>query len=202
MFELYFKTSLEKTVEKLYKDRGISCPADLSIEGVAKHFDFGLKYMPSAPNRAVWDEVKAIIFLNPKYSLAEIREVFFHEICHPLRHCGDQEDMPIEYRNMQEEQANQFKFYAAMPIFMIEEMNIPRYEHDFVAMLAYVFDVPIPFARQRVEQIKRRLNEARMVEANIEAENKYKRSYDPSDWSDETIRIMDQLYGQLKRGVS
>jgi Zn-dependent peptidase ImmA (M78 family) len=198
MLEHYFKTSLELSVDKLYKEKGIHTPADLSIEEVANQFNFGLQYLPSAPSRVIWDEELAVIFLNPNYSLANIREVFFHEICHPLRHCGDQENMPISYRDMQEEQANNFKFYAAMPFYMIKQMDIPSYEQDFIAMLSYVFDVPLSFAKKRVEQIKRRVFEAKMVKANKEKENLYKRSNDPDNWSEETRNIMDQLYGQLK----
>jgi Zn-dependent peptidase ImmA (M78 family) len=197
MLNLYYKVPLELSIEQIYKEKGITSPEDLTIENVAAKLNISVVYIP--PCRAIWDEEQSAIFLDPNYSKVELREVFFHELCHPLRHYGNQESMNYDFKAYQEAQANQFKYYAAMPFSIIETLDIPKYEKDFVAMLAYIFDVPVPMALFRVEQILRRINRSKMDQEIIDAQNDYKKSYDPENWSEETKMIMDQLYGQLKR---
>jgi len=54
----------------------------------------------------------------------EQREVFFHELCHLLRHCGNQyKNMPKAFRELQEWDAEHFTRYAAIPFHMLKYIN-------------------------------------------------------------------------------
>src|SRR5689334_14681066 len=129
MLSGYSRTDLEKNVERMFKERGILSPSDLDIHDVAKvfnvHIDFSLK---EGPQRAIWDDYDSVIFLNPDHSEEKQRELFFHELGHPLLHCGNQILMNNKsFRDLQESQANQFQLYAAIPFFMLKQLELPPY---------------------------------------------------------------------------
>lgn len=158
MFKDYKKTSLEIWIENLYKSKGIFSPKDLTVKNISKTFNFSIAYIENAPNRAIWDEEDAVIFLNPNLEYREVKAIFFHELCHPLRHYGAQELMVNkEFRELQEDQANQFQIYAAMPFYMLSELDLPNSESITINILVEKFDIPYYLAKKRVEQIKRRI---------------------------------------------
>ncbi|WP_163538269.1 ImmA/IrrE family metallo-endopeptidase [Gracilibacillus sp. YIM 98692] len=198
MFDSYQKTELEIWLENLYLKHDIISPSDLAIDNVAKKLNMNIAYMEGAREVALWDEEDAIIFLNPNKPTETMRKIFFHELCHPLRHHGDQERFVDSFITLQERQANQFVLYAAMPFYMIKQLDLPQSEHHLSSLLAFTFHVPLRLAQKRVDQIKRRIQQANLDHEFIKQHSNYKKSYDPSNWSHETKAIMDQLYKQLK----
>ncbi|WP_244966010.1 ImmA/IrrE family metallo-endopeptidase [Paenibacillus alvei] len=52
---------------------------------------------------------------------------FLHELCHLLRHAGNQTIMPEQFTQAQEAEADAFAMYAAMPISMIKTMTLPEH---------------------------------------------------------------------------
>ncbi|MCV9886275.1 ImmA/IrrE family metallo-endopeptidase [Metabacillus halosaccharovorans] len=158
MFWDYKRTELEIWIEDIYKREGLLKPSDLSIDNVSKKLGFGVTFMEGAPNRAIWDEEDAEIFLDSKLLIEETRGVFFHELGHPLMHYGDQGTMANKgFKELQEAQANQFQLYAAMPFFMIRELDLPNSENGIINVFIKEFNINRSLAKKRVEQIKRRI---------------------------------------------
>lgn len=163
MLNLYSKTPIERWLENFYRENSIHSPADLDIYVIAEALNIVIKDSPG-PDRAIWDDEHkiAIIFLHTNRTSIEKREIFFHELCHPIRHCGTQENMySEEFLLMQEEQAEQFQLYASMPFFMVS-----KYCHQndhLAATLANEFHVSIELARSRLEQIESRIQGAESV---------------------------------------
>jgi Zn-dependent peptidase ImmA (M78 family) len=202
MFELYEKTSLETWLEELYISKGILNPDDLwSIDYIARCFGFHINYLQGAPERAIWDEEDALIFLNPNQDEEILREKFFHELCHPLRHYGDQTSMRVKtFRELQEVQANQFQLYAAIPFYMVQTLKPTTLEHEMISQIRTVFKVSERLAKRRLEQIKRRI-----FQAQSDAEHRaFMDSLYPKapPYSEETNAVLNKLQMLLeKRGV-
>lgn len=121
--KLYKPTDLEKFITKKYKDNGIIYPFDLEIERIADIFEVEVKYYNGKPFAQWEDKIYSFIFLNIEMSKEQQREVFFHELCHPFQHAGNQRKMPELFKALQETQAGQFQLYAAMPIFLLDEFS-------------------------------------------------------------------------------
>lgn len=199
MLDNYYLTPLEKELEALLQVKGIKEPSDLSIENVSKVFDINVYYFSEGVEEAIWNERNIIIFLNQNNPLPVMRDVFFHELGHPLRHYGNQLNTPKEFRKLQESQANHVQLYVSMPFYMIQTLDIPPYYDGFIDLLASVFHVTPALAKKRVDQIQRRLYQRRIDNHVIEFQKNKYREYDPSNWSNETKQIMNQLYSQIGR---
>lgn len=197
MLSLYESTPLEKWIESRYQSIGVLSPTDLDIDAIAYSFGADVFYMPAAKEEAIWDEETAAIFLNSDKPEEEIREAFFHELCHPLRHSGNQLMLPGIFRELQETQAKQFQLYAAMPFFMVKEIKLPPYKNEAIGLLAQQFRVTPPFARRRLEQIERRIYEAKSRRVFVQQLQSQYSKADPANWTDETRRILQQLNRQL-----
>jgi len=193
----YQTTILEEWVEVQYHAHGIISPNDLTIDNVAKSFKAEVIYLPGAKEEAIWDDEIAAIFLNPDKPHEEVREAFFHELCHPLRHAGDQLMLPRIFRELQETQANQFQLYASMPFFMVKDIKLPPYKNEAIGLLAQQFGVTPRLAKRRLEQIERRIYEAKSHrEFVVQLKSRYRKA-DPTSWTDETKRILHKLNRQL-----
>lgn len=202
MFELYKKTPLENWLEDLYISKGINHPIDLhDINYIGNGFNIRIVFFQEAPERAIWDEEDAIIFLKPNQDEETLREKFFHELCHPLRHYGDQTSMRVKtFRELQEVQANQFQLYAAIPFYMVQTLKPTTLEHEMISQIRTVFKVSERLAKRRLEQIKRRI-----FQAQSDAEHRaFMDSLYPKapPYSEETNAVLNKLQMLLeKRGV-
>jgi len=199
MLDLYQTTPLEEWIESRYQSIGIYSPGDLDIDNIAHWFGIDVFYMPGAKEEAIWDDDKAVIFLNSDKSAPEIREVFFHELCHPLRHAGNQFMLPGIFRELQETQANQFQLYAAMPFFMIREMRFPRNERDIIHLFSEEFGVTHKLAARRLDQIKRRIYYGQAREEFVKKLRSQFTKAEPQPYSAETIRLLEQLKRQVAK---
>ncbi|QVY60974.1 ImmA/IrrE family metallo-endopeptidase [Cytobacillus gottheilii] len=196
MFANYVKTELELIIEDIYKRNDMWSPADLTLRNLEAAFNIKVKFLDDAPNRAIWDDDFAVVFLNPKQSVKEIRSVFFHEIGHPFRHVGSQEQLPDLFRHLQETQANQFLLYAAIPFYMFEELEKPLSEHEFINLIEETFLINRDIAVKRLEQIR---NRVRTFEMDNKLKEREKHRYRKASTmlSPETIRILNQLNKQI-----
>jgi Zn-dependent peptidase ImmA (M78 family) len=195
----YHPTVLEDWVESKYRSVGIFTPAELTIENVAAAFDIRVFQLPGAKEEALWDDRVAAIFLDADKPPIVTREVFFHELCHPLLHHGDQLGMSTDQRLHQEEQASHFQLYAALPFFMIRVFALPQLEVDIIHLLATEFGVTHGLAQKRWEQIHRRVYTAHShYQLVAEMRNKYKKSQ-PANWSDETKALYDLAIQRKQR---
>lgn len=190
MFELYKQTEMEKKIEKLYRERSILTPMDLDIHKIAKAFDIHLDYSEDGPQRAIWDDETTVIFLKPTLPEEKQREVFYHEFAHPLMHHGDQTSMRNKpFQELQEFQANQFQINAAIPFFMLNQLEIPKNEYQVILFIAKVFRVSLKLARKRFEQIKRRIIQRQLDEGSIVFE-----SYEDENEYEATFPLVEDLF--------
>jgi len=199
MLTLYKKTDLELLAEKIYKEKEILAPSDLTIKNISESFDFQIRYIENAPCRALWDEEDAMIFLDSLLPNKEQRAIFFHELCHPLRHIGTQEHMKSNlFMDLQESQANQFQLYAAIPTFMLKSIELPNNEFYAIKAIEEIFNIPFSLAAKRMEQIKRRSLRQKIDVFLIEKKQKKQSEVTPL-LSEETQRLLKQLNDQLNK---
>ncbi|GED55435.1 ImmA/IrrE family metallo-endopeptidase [Brevibacillus borstelensis] len=204
MFDLYKTTILEEWLENQYQAFGILSLDDLTINKVSCAFDLTVIQLPGAKEEAIWDDEQTIIFLNSDKPYIEVREAFFHELCHPLRHAGDQLMLPRIFRELQETQANQFQLYAAMPFFMIKKITLPPHKSEAIGLLAQLFGVTTRLASRRLEQIERRIYEARTHHEFVQLLQSQRRKADPANWCPEAkamFRLAIQRKIQKGQGV-
>lgn len=156
MIQYYKPTPLEEWINEKYQTAGIRYASQMDIELIAAIFGIEIR-LYDGPSFAEWDKGSyAFIFLNDRDSQEKRRNVFFHELCHPLRHCGCQEQLPEAFVELQEVQASHFELYAAMPIYLIEEFASISETH-LSNVLAEEFKLPESFVRKRLDQIRQRV---------------------------------------------
>lgn len=154
LFSHYQETTLEKSISKHYRlHRFWSAEALLDIDRIAETFDVDLRYDTC---KSVSDNNEKIIILDKRLTGLQRRKIFFHELCHVLRHAGDQRKMPALFREGQEAEAENFVLYASMPFYMISKLKIPDRQDEGVQFLSSTFKVPLKLAKRKLEQIQRR----------------------------------------------
>ncbi|MNP18390.1 hypothetical protein D3C76_1108730 [compost metagenome] len=188
----YKETPLEQWITTKYLDHGIIDPHHNDIERIADSFGVDLLY-ERCPSFS--DNEDRVIFLNKDADELTARIIFFHELCHVLRHAGDQRFMSQQFKRAQEQEAEQFVLYAAIPFFMFAKLPVPDHRHEAISYLSDIFRVPLDLAEQRLDQIQRRMLHGSLVAAAREADRQ-KRNQE-TGWSSETKRILDQLDRQL-----
>lgn len=197
LFSYYKETFLEEWIHKKYEEHGIIHITDYSIERIAAAFNVNLVFGHFPPFS---DNEDRVIFLNKHYDEVKTRAIFFHELCHVLRHAGDQRIMPELFKDAQEAEAEHFVLYAAIPFYMFVKMEVPDQRYEAIPYLAEQFQVSMEVAEQRLDQIQRRILHGSLIAAAREAEQR-KLTEQKKNWAPETKRILDQLNHQLvKRG--
>lgn len=134
---------------------GIYEPSQIDLKAIAKKLGIQLIYSKHRNYSYVEDDFKMI---NIKKGLDPIkeREVFFHELCHILRHEGFQyKMMPLPFRELQERQAKHFTRYAAIPLHML--ICLDWKSPNLVQEMSQTFLISEETCKYRVEQIQRNL---------------------------------------------
>ncbi|WP_019636953.1 ImmA/IrrE family metallo-endopeptidase [Paenibacillus fonticola] len=192
LFSYYQETSLEQWINSKYQNCGLLDVEQHDIERIAEVFDIELVYA-ACPSFS--DNEERVIFLNKHTDDVMARVIFFHELCHVLRHAGDQRSMPSLFKHAQEAEADQFVLYAAVPFYMFVKLPIPDRRNEAIPYIADTFRIPLDLAEQRLDQIQRRVLQGSLIAAAQEAE---RRQSEPEvQWSLETQRILSQLEKQL-----
>lgn len=145
----------ERFMNRTYLQNGIRCPSDLDMERIAAIFHLVIAYTPGR-SCACWDNEFGVIFLNKELSVKEERAVFFHELCHPLHHTGNQWNIPLGFMQHQEAQAAAFQAYAALPCYMLEQYGYTL-DASMAGTLSDDFMLPEALILRRLDQIKRRI---------------------------------------------
>lgn len=199
IFLHYYETVLEQWISTHYRANKVMSPADLEIENIAEMFDIDLQYDSC---RSFSDNEERVIFLDKRLSSVPARMIFFHELCHVLRHVGDQRNMPELFKEAQEAEADAFLLYASMPFYMIQKLNLPDSQSEAIIFLSSTFQVPLKLAKQRLEQIQRRELQGIMMAAATESQRKRNLKtlklpepkvyafYDPTDEYDSPSQII------------
>lgn len=195
MFEHYQMTILEKFVENVYHQAGITEPNQLTIKELSRRLNVWVHYKPVGSRALESTSGMYSMFLDERLPPDQQRMDFLHELCHLLRHAGNQMVLPKSFTQMQENEAEHFVLYAAMPFSMISKLELPDRRGAAIHILAQTFDVPLKLAEQRLEQIKRRCLQG-MFNSMIKDKEQESRYTEPN-WSTETQRILKQLDRQL-----
>ncbi|MFC4600688.1 ImmA/IrrE family metallo-endopeptidase [Cohnella hongkongensis] len=169
MYNYYRTTPLEQWVEHLWIKSGIVAPCQLNVEEVASRLDVWVHFMN--------DTSRALDYMGMRSILVDRRldreaqwEDFLHELCHVLRHAGNQTVMPKLFCEGQEAEANRFVLYAAIPFFMLRHLKLPARMDEAVETIALHFGVTFELARKRLEQLQRRTLAAILWEETIRQE--------------------------------
>ncbi|WP_175616022.1 ImmA/IrrE family metallo-endopeptidase [Piscibacillus halophilus] len=94
-----------------------------------------------------------LININNNLADYEKKEQFYHELCHILRHYGNQMMMPKAFRELQERDARHFTLYAAIPFHMLHDYEFK--DERIVEKLSIDFCIPLHIAQERVSRILR-----------------------------------------------
>lgn len=153
MSYIYKPFPLDLWVTKLYKSMQIYTPEDINERSIAKQLKIHLTY--SERRCYARDEGRfKLINLNKEMQPHEQREVFFHELCHILRHAGCQyKSMPHAFRELQEWDAAHFTRYAAIPFHMLQYIDFKS--PYLIKNMASTFKVSEELCEYRISHIYR-----------------------------------------------
>lgn len=155
MLRWYKPTESELLISKLYQTFGIRSPADIDLELIAWIWNVELEIREGKPF-TTWENDSAVIFLSRELSEVENRAVFFHELCHPVKHAGAQDDLPELFRELQEIQAERFQLISAMPFYLLPPPETLL--DEYAGTISELFKVPIELAVRRVEHLISRMD--------------------------------------------
>ncbi|MGM0853109.1 MAG: ImmA/IrrE family metallo-endopeptidase [Bacillota bacterium] len=154
MYQLTYRTTgLEDWVSRFYIKLGITNPDLISEERISRFLGIYVKKKPIPSSFHVIGRYQDIV-IDSREPIEKHREIFFHELCHILRHSGVQTIMPASFRELQEWDANHFTQYAAIPYHMIK--YIPINDRDVIKQMSDMFLVSPELCEERLEQIIRR----------------------------------------------
>lgn len=194
----YQLTPLEQWIQDLYLRLKITEPSQLNIVDLAARLNVWI-YFRSMTSKALEIDGHFSINIDSRLNQREQYEEFLHELCHLLRHSGNQSNMPELFSVKQEQEAQHFILYAAIPYSMFIQLELPEMLQDIAEVLVQEFGVTQELAIKRIEQIQQRKLQAigdKMTEMQIDQARSL---YDPAKWMPSTIKIMDQLDRQMKK---
>lgn len=152
----YDPTPFEQWTEQLWTQAGIRAASQLNIEEVASRLNVWVHYLNDTSRAFEYSGMRSIL-VDKRLSRTEQWEDFLHELCHVLRHAGNQTMMPKSFCESQEAEANRFVLYAAIPASMLQETKLPDRIDEAVELLSEKFGVTLALARRRLEQVQRRI---------------------------------------------
>ncbi|MFD1707578.1 ImmA/IrrE family metallo-endopeptidase [Siminovitchia sediminis] len=150
---IYPTTTLEDWVTDFYSRLSIYRPEQIDIQLIASRFRIYVHTKPMPSSHQIVGRYRGIT-LDSRESKEIQREMFFHELCHILRHYGVQTMMPDAFRELQEWDARNFIRYAAIPQHMLQYIN---FEDPYVIdQMSNLFKVTPELCEERLKQIKNR----------------------------------------------
>jgi Zn-dependent peptidase ImmA (M78 family) len=198
----YNYTPLEEFVKDLFSVLSISTPQEIDINDIAIHLNIRLYFYDDGSTA-----VDNRIFIDERLSKARQWEDFGHELCHTLRHHGNQllmlkNELLHSFRRLQESQSDNFMYQFCVPTFMLLKYKISNFL-DVKAGIPFIvenFNVTEEFAAERLKRFKRQL-----LQSKSDAEHRaFMDSLYPKapPYSKETHDILKQLNLILeKKGV-
>jgi Zn-dependent peptidase ImmA (M78 family) len=146
----YVKSHLEDFIENLYTKILITSPDQLDIELIARRLNIEVGYSHKKSKCA---EIGGIMMirLNENLPKTEQWQEFAHEVCHLLRHSGNQTELPFPFIQLQEWQANTFALHFCIPTFMLQELELPFHKQMAITEVSQVFGVEYRFVEDRLE---------------------------------------------------
>ncbi|MFO1442652.1 ImmA/IrrE family metallo-endopeptidase [Bacillus sp. Bva_UNVM-123] len=154
MSYVYKPFPLDKWVSRLFKVLGVINPDDIDERVIARKLGIHLKYSEKRNYSFEQGNFK-IININIDQDKVMQREVFYHELCHLLRHSGNQWSMPLTWRELQEWDCEHFTRYAAVPFHMLKEVDWQS--PTLVSDMSSLFKISEEICQYRVEHIRRNM---------------------------------------------
>lgn len=142
---IFIYTHLESYIRDLYKMLSINDPRQLDIEKIASMLNINVYYGTS--NYRVGNNV-----ILKKSTKQREWQMFAHELCHCLRHVGNQLNMHYLFVDLQEYQADHFAYHFCVPTFMLA--NLREVSVDIITRL---FNVEYDFALRRLEMYQSKI---------------------------------------------
>lgn len=137
-------THLEDYISELYRSIGITKPEDLNMLQIAKKLGVDVTYS----NRVFRFDNEIVI---QRGTTSEEWTMFGHELCHYLRHSGNQLKMGKWFVELQEWQADNFMYQFCVPSFMLQALKLPAHEREAVWLIMETFHVGQEFAEKRLQ---------------------------------------------------
>jgi hypothetical protein len=169
MYRYYQTTPLEQWTEQLWIKSGIITPSHLNIDEVSSRLDVWVHFLQDTSRALEYMGLRSIL-IDKRQGRDLQWEEFLHELCHVLRHAGNQTTMPRLFCEGQEAEANRFVLYAAIPFFMLRHLKLPSRMDEAAADLSLYFGVTYELALKRLEQVQRRNFEAILWEEALKQE--------------------------------
>ncbi|GKV70229.1 phage-like element PBSX protein XkdA [Sporosarcina sp. NCCP-2716] len=142
---------IELFVKQFYYELGIATPGQLDIYKIAREIGLEVILHPALSFR--WDGILVIRGGTKQQNWQR----FGHEICHYLRHCGDQRFMHELFVELQEYQATHFAYHFCVPSFMLDRIRLPPELPRAAALVAELFNVELSFAEKRMARYHQKL---------------------------------------------
>lgn len=149
----YPTTTLEDWVTNFYIRLNINHPRQIIEEYIARQYRIFLHKKPRPASFEVIGRYQGIN-MDSRESFEVQREMFFHELCHILRHAGIQTMLPESFRQLQEWDAKCFVRYAAIPYHMLKYIQLD--DPYVVDQMVSLFKVTPELCVERLAQIKNR----------------------------------------------
>lgn len=137
--------NIERYVYNLYKSIQIGHPEQLEIKSIASKLGISVLY------GSLSFSFNNVIVLEKTNEQMEW-QTFGHEICHVLRHAGNQLNMHPLFVQLQEWQADYFAYHFCVPTFMLMQLK-----EVTIDVIANNFNVEYEFALKRLEMFKNKL---------------------------------------------
>ncbi|MBS4172076.1 ImmA/IrrE family metallo-endopeptidase [Bacillus sp. FJAT-49736] len=189
---MYTFTHLEDFIKNLYSQLSIVYPHEINIMEIARKLNIKLEYWDET-SQVTYYKGKFLICINEELSPQEQWQDFAHELGHVFRHDGCQSSMSNQFRQLQENEADNFGYHFYIPSFILLNYEISSYVNikDGVPFVMKTFNVTEEFAIERLRQFKRRIQQAKMDEEH----RRYMDALYPKapPYSDETNEVLKQL---------
>ncbi|MDN4069232.1 ImmA/IrrE family metallo-endopeptidase [Paenibacillus vini] len=156
MFSHYHLTHMEESIENIYCQMDLKEPHQITIDYISRKLNIWVYFRPFRSRALEKTPGVYTMVIDNRKPPYDQRIEFLHELGHLLRHSGNQTLLPREFTKAQEDDAEQFMMYAAMPYSMISRLKMPSLRSEAVNYIAGVFNVPISLAAKRFDQIQRR----------------------------------------------
>lgn len=148
----YHSSLLEDWIHNFYFNLGIFHPRQLDFLEIGARLGLIVTF-EKISSRFYKNE----IILDERLTEQEQWQDFAHEICHILRHEGNQISMSRLFLELQEYQANHFSYHFCIPTFMLQNLEIPVNRNQAIYFVANTFNVTLEFAEARLDRYRNQL---------------------------------------------
>lgn len=149
----YPTSLLEDWIKDFYYDIGIFHPHQLDLTEIA--YRLGMVVSFENMSSRIYKEK---VIIDERLPPREQWEDFGHELCHSLRHYGNQMIMSEDFLQLQEFQARYFSLHFCIPTFMLQRLKLPFSRGQAIHLIAETFKVTYLFAKKRLEMYESKIS--------------------------------------------